>query len=408
MGSQYPNNRTRRRIRHSTRRATDFQAARRAAGFAANENIGRRISARSIARQLLKIHPLVRVAFTIYDLYQLWDDIYPWNQNGRFIDVTGWTQISDCGVHIQLIGHVFVGAECGNSATWTVATYNSKLNNYVLTGSYRYAYLYSANTFDDGSFIKADRHAIYRILKTTYDADPARYGVIKTTTQVWPGQDAEVYPIAWTLDPIRMPIRQFLPKPRPLFYGGLPAYRNYQNNHARWWRFRGSPVTQTGPGKDMEVGRTEALQTNERALEFRSVGIGAKGPLPATHSLRRPSKGDKEAKVVVRGLAFVYPLLNTVTESMDFIDVLYNAIPRKFHARYGDTRWRLRHPTPQKQLEIIYRHWDRIDIPIAVKLFILEQLEDYVYGRLGSKLGEQARRNRFRDTPIGFATGPAI
>lgn len=130
---------------------------------------------------------------------------------------------------------------------------------------------------------------------------------------------------------------------------------------------------------------------------------------------RKPSKkGEKERKFRMQkgGVAMrILKLAGHVTESLDFINVLYDALPNQYrpgyyriHGKGGKIIWVKRWNASQWQrMKAVYEHFDHIDVAKAVGGLVWEQIEDSFYARIGKtgKAGAEFRNNGF-----GFGIGP--
>lgn len=131
-------------------------------------------------------------------------------------------------------------------------------------------------------------------------------------------------------------------------------------------------------------------------------------------------RGAKEVKMKagnakVAGL--VWSLANTVTESKDLLEALWDALPRRFKTRdkgRADQKGYLRsHKPPVAQMfKDVYgaignmtaaessEFWNK-----AVDNIVANQIEDYVMGKAGKALGDASAA---AGRPFGFGVGPAL
>lgn len=128
------------------------------------------------------------------------------------------------------------------------------------------------------------------------------------------------------------------------------------------------------------------------------------GPLPKPRpdvlpprSTEPPRGGTKERKVQNKIINGGLRIINLITESVDAINALYDALPDHIKERRA---------TPQRKATLLYRHYDEIDIPQAIFNLITENLLDYFYGQIG-QLNAEASAEWF-DYKRGFSAGPAI
>lgn len=118
------------------------------------------------------------------------------------------------------------------------------------------------------------------------------------------------------------------------------------------------------------------------------------GP-PTTRPRTPPRKNEKEGKYTVKTVGGrVWVALNFVTEAKDFVDVLWKAIPKHLRSKKiaGNPVG-----IPRK-LEDIWENFEDINLEAAVTLFIANQIEDMVYGKLGQVTGRATGK-------LGVTTG---
>lgn len=125
------------------------------------------------------------------------------------------------------------------------------------------------------------------------------------------------------------------------------------------------------------------------------------GSAPATASPPQhpspPGPGVRERKIRVAGSAGILRIINGVTEALDFVNALHQALPEQY---------RTPNARPQQQLIDLYNNYQHIDPEQAITNLVLEQVEDYLYGR-ASQLANTNQLN-FREVPIGNLVGPAL
>lgn len=148
---------------------------------------------------------------------------------------------------------------------------------------------------------------------------------------------------------------------------------------------------------------------------------------------RPPPKGTKEMKVRMHPmLGFLWNNISPVTEAIDFIEVMYECLPKNlkrqeywkrgpqwnkdrfkggeatFNAaanRFDRVKRGGRQPNPLEKMELIYQHINKIDAGCVVTNYIKEQLEDMLYA-LGGK--ETAKASRKDNRPIGYTAGGGL
>lgn len=149
------------------------------------------------------------------------------------------------------------------------------------------------------------------------------------------------------------------------------------------------------PGEDVPY--LEIPNIPDSQFHVTSYGPSTAVSSPPVYHSGPPGQGTRERKVRVRGAGGALRILNTVTEALDFIDALWLALPAELRTPYA---------SPQQKLVDLYTNINEIDVEQAITNLILEQIEDYVYGR-ASQLANTNQLN-FREVPIGNLAGPAI
>ena len=105
---------------------------------------------------------------------------------------------------------------------------------------------------------------------------------------------------------------------------------------------------------------------------------------------REPNRRNKppKRKVKERKIAapkFVMTILNGITEFSDLLRALYKALPQKYQRKGILIR---------DQWKEVYKHWDEIDLEHAVRAVGRDQLEDMIFGRVGSTGGKGAHNRQ--------------
>jgi len=138
----------------------------------------------------------------------------------------------------------------------------------------------------------------------------------------------------------------------------------------------------------------------EIKVETDADGKLDKGP-PPDGLPKTPEKGEKERKVIAQinrrsGLGLA---LNLLTEGKDVIDAFWDALPQRYQTRVGG-----RVTTPTVKLQDLYRHWNEVNMDVALQNLVENQIEDAIFGAIGRLTGRAARVTGHR----GFQGGPAI
>ena len=204
-------------------------------------------------------------------------------------------------------------------------------------------------------------------------------------------------PLIATVDPFSVPVSHPLSVPTPIPYHLIPRIFSNPFRYEKYQRQAGYSL----PGQLRPIppyafplaARTYGVATTQHAMD--------KLPLLHYHVRRRPPPGTKERKVRTSGYAAVHFVAGTVTEGLDFINSVYEALPSYYKPKG--------YVSPQEKLYILYRRWDEIDIVGAVKNLLSEQVEDMLYGELGKQMARASETARPHGAArFGFAIGPAL
>jgi len=130
------------------------------------------------------------------------------------------------------------------------------------------------------------------------------------------------------------------------------------------------------------------------------------GPATRPDRVRRPPRGTKERKTHLRGAAaMLWRSFGAPTELADFIDVMYECLPKAVKVQaYKDNG---RQPGAAARSAIIYQHINDLDIACAIQGFIENQIEDEILGRIGRLEAGANQRNPF-GRPLGYGAGFAL
>lgn len=196
---------------------------------------------------------------------------------------------------------------------------------------------------------------------------------------VWPDALPSLEP---TVNPMSIPIGRPGPEKAPVPYRLIP-YRVpnpwLSPNEQTIW----GPVERAGP------------KTNANARFVVRPGQEVKVNPDAPPVPRAPpQRGTKERKFKIAVGGVTAKIINIATESIDFIDALFYALPAK--ARRGAD-------TPDKKAMAIYRHYDELNMSKAIANLLVQQVQDRAYGTIGRASAEAARR---AGRSTGFQLGP--
>lgn len=126
---------------------------------------------------------------------------------------------------------------------------------------------------------------------------------------------------------------------------------------------------------------------------------------------RRPGRDTKEKKVRVVAAGAARRVLDAIGETADFVEALWDALPPEFKKHKTRRRpwpYRSEKPKVHEMARDLYDAWDKLGIDYFNKAFdnvVLNQIEDFVYGKLGQTSGQAAASI---GRPVGFQTGPGL
>lgn len=127
------------------------------------------------------------------------------------------------------------------------------------------------------------------------------------------------------------------------------------------------------------------------------LGGQARPFAPKTHEMVSPTgtaqKPVKEKKAKLSpAFAFFLKAVSAATESLDFVDAIYDAIPIELRPRYRDSKHEKKVLTPLEKAQAIFDNLENIDLDRAMINLIAEQAEDRFYGTFGKMGGEISKR----------------
>lgn len=338
---------------------------------------------------------LAHILYFGYKQYKLLENVYRPAQQGGY-DWTGWTELWSCpsagtnGMN-KNAGQLPCGYVSTKSlSSWLAGLDQFKIYNY---GSYKN---YHARMFDlsyphaNPNYWHWSSKGEWR--KTVYTGDP------EPELAFLSGAPVRALPAApvpkevgqmLTLDPMLQDPLGETPQKEPLPYGAIPSIRpnpNYIYQHERG----NSPPMYGSVAPVRPFPQLDEVYYAEPPV---AVYTGKTTPkLPTFHKLRPPARGVKEKKVKVTGAARVaLNIASSGTEALDIVTALYNNIPRNLRVKYKNTGAPARVVPAHVKLQYIYKHYDKIDIVGAVHQIILDQFEDYIYGKIGKAGGDTSR-----------------
>lgn len=128
------------------------------------------------------------------------------------------------------------------------------------------------------------------------------------------------------------------------------------------------------------------------------------GPQKPPHRPNEHEGPVKERKLIlaINKHTFIGIVLNAVTETVDFIDCFYDALPknvrRDFERQYGIYG----KVSPQMKLFALWQRFGHLDWNQVVHNLAVNQLEDKFFGKIGQA---GAVANRLKDATLGYGTG---
>lgn len=197
------------------------------------------------------------------------------------------------------------------------------------------------------------------------------------------------------LDPNYLPIGLPVPVPRPLPYRAL-SYASKQREKVA----REQSPTRTEPYAipvQLPLSPGFAPLTSPVGLTTQIWPVvGGMAPIPALHQHRYepPPPGTKERKLILAAGGALAAAANILTESADFVEALYFAIPGYLRPYKGRT-------TVQERVDAIYRHFKDIDIAQAVENLLVNEAGDRIGGSKG-RLSREAKRRFYNRTGVNL------
>lgn len=367
------------------------------------------------AKALLRLNPWVRIAWTLYDVYDMYRQTQgPYNQPSYFDVPSGWVLDRDCGLSGDVaLNHTYVCGTNYNIPPALFADYQT-FPRYA-GGRYWYSRYQYIGFFFGNHRLKLAQSYTYPVAPEPL-IPPPHPAVIPAVVQPGkfipaPRPPRGVPASPWTqpaplptpaLDPFALPVQQPVEVPRPIPYRLIP-YR--VPNPYR------SPLEQPsrGPGPQDELKPRQLPQ--EEATKVLEPG---KPPVVgAPPELRRPGPGVKERKIrATRAAGKIVAAVNQVTEAKDVVEAFYEALPDKFKPHVGK-QVKVQVSFTEKA-RLVYRHFQDIPAYDALKALADNQAEDRFFGAIGQDLkqgAQSAHEQGYKlhgDLPFGFQRGPVL
>jgi hypothetical protein len=368
-----------------------------------------RLSSKGLLKLGGRFVPVLSALLLLYDLYALYEML---NRDSDEYDMSGWTHICGSGAS-NLINF---DQPCGTTETYisqdTYDNQSGKLGGFPSLRTAHFWQIVEPHPDYSGVIILRNNTKY----KNEYEYDPPVPSKIPAGPSYVPkGNPINAPSPIPTLAPDTVPIHAPSPIPVGIPYKVLPALRvdpNKATGQNREVRYEVPPSftsrPELAPDELPLAAPTQVISSSPSALPRN---------IPTTHKLtnRARKKGEKERKLKAKSfMGFALRIGSGVTEMIDLVDVLYEAIPFEYKPRYITkdgyvTRWVLRHPSPLDKMQAIYTNFDKIPLADAIEGLILNELEDRFYGTIGKKVADASQNLKpHGNLRIGYAAGPAI
>lgn len=200
-----------------------------------------------------------------------------------------------------------------------------------------------------------------------------------------------------SLNPNAIPIGSGMPLQRPVPFAQAAQARVVKEKLYEWIapsRFYPIPSTEAQP---VLIPRGQ-IPLNAPFEMSVNVTNQKRGP---AHVRRPPGRRTKERKLILSLTGAAAIPMNLVTESLDFVNALYEALPQRYRYRGKSDQ--------QHRIEAVYRHFDKIEIDKAIKNLVVNQVQDAVIGKIG-RLQARSYREMYNLYGVrgGFGVGPAM
>lgn len=210
------------------------------------------------------------------------------------------------------------------------------------------------------------------------------------------------------LNPLEIPIFQAMPLFKPVPFHRLKAAEEYKKDLYEWISPsriapRAVPFPRLMPlpnGKPYINLNPETLPEGGQSVQtFPTTRPATAGGF----KFRPPGKGTKEKKLKLQlGGTAVGGIVNLVTESLDVLNAFWHALPHT--SREG---WRS--PTPQKKVEILYRHINEVNYSKAFENLLVNEVGDRLIGGVARQTQKGYKRNWEQyGLRGGYHLGPAL
>lgn len=174
------------------------------------------------------------------------------------------------------------------------------------------------------------------------------------------------------------------------------------------------PIGAAPPVKDWKHrgGRDSGYGESSSSSSSSATGTGGAGKGPyVSYFPGPPAPGVKERKVKVATSGPLRVFLDQIGESKDFVEALWDALPKELKEHKTINRpwpYKSEKPKMQEMLSDLYKAWPKMDLAYfykAIDKVMLNQIEDWFYGRLGQAGGKAGAAI---GRPTGVGTGWAL
>lgn len=396
----YPNSAYRRAGGASTRVRGFQDVSRRAVKELARRNartavapltqIARRTLANTALAGLRRVNPLLGVVSDMLGNVPM-EQWVPWGQNkpGQPLSYNfdGWTR--SC-FNPQIVPAVYHGQQfaCRLNGTQLETFFDEWPTGIAPPSGGRYWISLTSPKRPHPSgppFIQYDTSEIWN--RSELDGVPQPVEIPAIAPQVAPPMPAIIPRVSPAIDPLQMPIGQPVVEPRPLPYRAIPLRQPNPWRHPDEQPQRGpNGVPALPPVGVPPAGRPTERPGPRFRLRWRYLPGGKlqgrvdMHPRPQAYYATRWRGRVREQKLKVSG-GFGYTI-STITEFEEFVDLIWQSIPKQ-HKSLPMKGERLRF---DRIVADIYNGWRHINWEKFSEGFFQNQIEDWIFGRVGKGL----------------------
>ena len=353
--------------------------------------------------------PWVGLAITAYMLFDWWrNDPWRWGLN-----MLGYTQVLDCGrptdlvrsgastFHCGLVGQSFGGPPWGAWNGITRPSYLSMWQHTHNSGTGQFRWAIGENWQRVGS---VDRPHHLPDPRWNIDEDPLPH----------PAQDPSVMPIG---QPAPIPHSPPFPNPGPNFdprfdpeapvrlepeWEPVAPPNPYPPPAPSWPTVpqpNPSPTPNTPPAPAINIPNSPHIRPTLN-------------PRPRNRP-KRPPQNEKERKqrLTPHGASVVGRAVNWLSETGDFIEAIWWALPAKYRSppEWDPIQGRWHSVGHAQKARDIYDHLEHVDMNKALNNLMMEQLGDMTAGKVGQGIAASNQKmGQFGGQWNGWALGPAL